>query len=549
MRNAKCEMQKPAHKKKQQITILSLAHHKANVKAQAFALQNCGQAILHIPNSTTTAITISKRKKQMTMRKSSIIRAKKAQGNFTPINNYIAAYLQDMSAAAFGLYCNILSLPENWHFSIKGFAAISADGRDKIKNTLDELRRMNLIARKCERGAHGRFEFYKYTVTQFSEQELDALKRKYKGRTLVSNNIFKDSTLSNREKGLMVYMLMTSRTGKLTIDTIAANFTDGRKSIATGLKVLEDHGYIQRYKLREGGRFAGITYIVNELPCAPNDKTEEVAYISEEKHEFSPKTNDLNASSPCAPNPYTVESGEGTNCASPCTPKPSEESLNNKENNKLTLSTGYLSIQLDSATNSKKPANDLDGLSKQEEKEISQPTHQQPVANTDQHDLTDIEHLSALTAMVREQVHLDDLTFMYPDQARELTALANLMVEIIHSSRTYGRSLSYRINGANIPAQAVAFRFRELDSDQFAYVASTLSELSVKIRNPRAYMISTLYNAPTTYQFYMDSCVNADLYGEEAQEYRDQQERNAEIRRNSEQLSRLLAMTDELDAS
>ena len=61
-----------------------------------------------------------------------------------------------------------------------------------------------------------------------------------------------------------------------------------------------------------------------------------------------------------------------------------------------------------------------------------------------------------------------------------------------------------RINGEDYPYELVKSRFLKLNSSHIAYVMGCMRETSTKITNIRAYLITTLYNAPSTMSHYYE---------------------------------------------
>ena len=55
----------------------------------------------------------------------------------------------------------------------------------------------------------------------------------------------------------------------------------------------------------------------------------------------------------------------------------------------------------------------------------------------------------------------------------------------------------------------------KLDADHIRFVLDCLSENTTRIRNIKQYLLTTLYNAPTTIGNYYSSLVRHDLYGKE----------------------------------
>ena len=83
--------------------------------------------------------------------------------NYTVMSNY---HLRDrsLSMKAKGLLSLILSLPDNWRYSIAGLAAISKEGEEGIASGLRELENAGYLTRKQLRGEHGRMGQTEYTI-------------------------------------------------------------------------------------------------------------------------------------------------------------------------------------------------------------------------------------------------------------------------------------------------------------------------------------------------------------------------------------------------
>ena len=64
------------------------------------------------------------------------------------------------------------------------------------------------------------------------------------------------------------------------------------------------------------------------------------------------------------------------------------------------------------------------------------------------------------------------------------------------------------------PAEVVRARFLKLDMEHIKFVVDCLNENTTKIRNIKQYLLTTLYNAPTTIDNYYSARVQHDLYGD-----------------------------------
>lgn len=75
--------------------------------------------------------------------------------NYTTMCNY---HLRDqtLSLKAKGLLSMLLSLPDTWHYSVRGLAAISLEGVDGILTALKELETHGYLERRQLRQPNGR---------------------------------------------------------------------------------------------------------------------------------------------------------------------------------------------------------------------------------------------------------------------------------------------------------------------------------------------------------------------------------------------------------
>ena len=90
--------------------------------------------------------------------------------NFTTISNY---HLRDksLSMKAKGLLTIMLSLPEEWDYTIAGLATLSADGRDSIATTIRELENRGYIKRQQSRGEKGTFAQNEYWIYEMPQND------------------------------------------------------------------------------------------------------------------------------------------------------------------------------------------------------------------------------------------------------------------------------------------------------------------------------------------------------------------------------------------
>ena len=86
-----------------------------------------------------------------------VIRVNKNK-NYTIMSNY---HFKDknMSLKAKGLLSMMLSLPDNWNYSVEGLVAISKESKTVIQSTLKELEDLKYLKRTRVQNSKGQFEY------------------------------------------------------------------------------------------------------------------------------------------------------------------------------------------------------------------------------------------------------------------------------------------------------------------------------------------------------------------------------------------------------
>ena len=105
-----------------------------------------------------------------------------------------------------------------------------------------------------------------------------------------------------------------------------------------------------------------------------------------------------------------------------------------------------------------------------------------------------------------DQLSMDLLKKDYPYDSEMLDNILELIVETVCTKRPL-----IRIGAEERPAEIVRSRFMKLDAEHIRYVMDCFKENTTKIRNIRQYMLTTIYNAPTTIDTYYDALVRHDM--------------------------------------
>ncbi len=99
----------------------------------------------------------------------SVVRVHK-NANFTVMSNYHFKE-KKMSLKAKGLLSLMLSLPDDWDYSIAGLATLSKDGKDGIMSALGELEKFGYLARTRLTNDRGQFAGVEYNIFESPQEK------------------------------------------------------------------------------------------------------------------------------------------------------------------------------------------------------------------------------------------------------------------------------------------------------------------------------------------------------------------------------------------
>lgn len=105
-----------------------------------------------------------------------------------------------------------------------------------------------------------------------------------------------------------------------------------------------------------------------------------------------------------------------------------------------------------------------------------------------------------------DQIDSEQLFSMYSES--EVLAILDLLTDTMCSTQD-----AIRIGGTDLPLHIVQERFQILNRFHVEYVLDCMKATRSKIRNIRGYLLTALYNAPSTMDQYYQSAVQHDLYG------------------------------------
>ena len=108
--------------------------------------------------------------------------------------------------------------------------------------------------------------------------------------------------------------------------------------------------------------------------------------------------------------------------------------------------------------------------------------------------------------IISQNISYDLLRQEYPHQQEQLEEILEILVETVCTTRQ-----TVRVAGNSFPAEVVKARLMKLTAEHIRFVLGRLSRNTTKIRNIRQYLLTTLYNAPTTIDNYYAAMVSHDL--------------------------------------
>ena len=268
--------------------------------------------------------------------------------------------------------------------------------------------------------------------------------------TVMSNHHLRDKALSLKSKGLLSMMLSLPEDWNYTTRGLAKICKEGVDAIGGALRELEAAGYIVRHQMRDRqGRISDTEYVIYEQP--------------------QPDT-----ASPDTENPYLD---------SPDTEKPAE-----------------LNIEKSKTQKSNTQGSSTDSIPFRETAAARPPERKG-------RDAMSVEEMQSYRDLVLENIEYDHLCREFATYREDLDEIVELIVETVCARRK-----TTRIAGADFPHEVVRSRFLKLDSSHIEFVMECLHNNTTEIRNMKQYLLTVLFNAPTTMNNHYTAQVNHDMH-------------------------------------
>ncbi|MBQ9262864.1 MAG: helix-turn-helix domain-containing protein [Clostridia bacterium] len=313
--------------------------------------------------------------------------------------------------------------------------------------------------------------------------------------TKMSNIHLRDEKLSLKAKGLLslMYSLPVDR-WQFSVRGLAAICKDGVDSVREGIRELERSGYVTRIRERKkNGQMGEAFYTIYEKPMAAADKPETAA-VSAITHKAEKKAASVPVQSipvipslPAMENPMLdFPTQVFPAAAAPSQVQPAQlntyGSMTQKEKLRLNpvMSYPYPSFVRPSipAYSAMMRSTGIEGL----QRRMTMPELEREVREQIEYDI------------LRDQISKDDLD-----------NIVSLMAEVFAAKCQY-----FTISRKQYPLEFVQQRFRELNSSHIQYVFDCLEASRSSIRNIKQYLLTSLFNAPSTFSSYYSAQVRHD---------------------------------------
>lgn len=151
----------------------------------------------------------------------SVVRVNKTK-NYTVMSNY---HLRDknMSLKAIGLLSKMLSLPDNWDYSVAGLVSICVESKTAIQNILKELEELKYLKRTRVQNSKGQFE-YIYDIFEQPYENLPRTENLCTGNQCTGNQSqLNTKELSTKKLNTNSFYYSSSKNTEAAINTEGGN--------------------------------------------------------------------------------------------------------------------------------------------------------------------------------------------------------------------------------------------------------------------------------------------------------------------------------------
>ena len=272
---------------------------------------------------------------------------------------------------------------------------------------------------------------------------------KNKGYTVMSNHHLRNHTLSLKAKGLLSQMLSLPEDWDYTLQGLAQINKESIDAIREAVRELERAGYIERSRERdERGCLRGTAYTIYEQPHA------------------EPTPEEPTQEKPMLEKP-TLENP--TQLITKSTKKRKRQSKDLSITDSIPFPSGFPDAPAQKRTETK-------------------------------------EAFDGYRELILENIDYDVLASDPRVDREQLDEIVDLVQETVCSTRS-----RIRVAGNDYPAEVVRAKLLKLNSEHIRFVMDCLKQNTTRIRNIRQYLLTALFNAPSTMASYYAALVAHDM--------------------------------------
>ena len=281
---------------------------------------------------------------------------------------------------------------------------------------------------------------------------------KNKGYTVMSNHHLRNHTLSLKAKGLLSQMLSLPDDWDYTLQGLAQINKESIDAIREAVRELERAGYIKRSRERdERGCLRGTVYTIYEQPHAeptPEEPTQEKPALN------NPTLEKPMLEKPTLENPMQLIT-KGRN--------KEKQNTDQSITDSIPFPSGFPETPVQKRTEAK-------------------------------------ESFERYRDLILENIDYDVLASDPHVDRERLDEIVDLVQETVCSTRS-----RIRVAGNDYPAEVVRSKLLKLNSEHIRFVTDCLKQNTTRIRNIRQYLLTALFNAPSTMSSYYAALVAHDL--------------------------------------
>ena len=282
---------------------------------------------------------------------------------------------------------------------------------------------------------------------------------KTKGYTVMSNHHLRNHALSLKAKGLLSQMLSLPEDWDYTLKGLAQINKESIDAIREAVRELERAGYIARSRERDArGCLRGTVYTIYEQPHAEA--------TPEEPAQALPTLDNPTLEKPTLDFP-TLENP--TQLITKDTKKRKRQSKDFSITDSIPFPSGFPEASTQKRTEAK-------------------------------------EAFESYRELILENIDYDILASDPHVDREQLDEIAQLVQETVCSTRD-----RIRVGGNDYPAEIVRSKLLKLNSEHIRFVMDCLKQNTTRIRNIRQYLLTALFNAPSTMSSYYAALVAHDL--------------------------------------